>query len=56
VDADGVAEGREKTAGEELDPLRFVQAASTREEGLEPIGVFLHGACPTTFRQLEQRS
>ena len=30
VDADGVAEGREKTAGEELDPLRFVQAAGTR--------------------------
>jgi hypothetical protein len=50
VDADGVAEGRKKTAGEELDPLRLVQTTCTWQEGLEPIGVFLHSACPPALR------
>jgi hypothetical protein len=39
-----------------LDPLCFVQATRTWQEGLEPIGVFLHGAGPPALRQLKQGS
>jgi hypothetical protein len=56
VDADGVAERRQEPSGEELDPLRLVEPAGARKEGLEPVGILLHGPRAAALRELEHRS
>ena len=55
VNVDGVAERRQESAGEELDALPLVQPARSRQEGLEAVGVLLHGPCAPASCELEQR-
>jgi hypothetical protein len=55
VDADGVAERRQEPSGEELDPLRLVKPAGARQEGLEPIGILLHGPRAAALGELKHR-
>jgi hypothetical protein len=37
-----------------LDALALREATRARQQGLEPVGVFLHGPGAATLRQLEQ--
>lgn len=55
VDADGVAERRQKTAGEELDALGLVEPTRARQEGLEAVGVFLHCSRASALGKFEER-
>jgi hypothetical protein len=54
VDANDVAQRGKKTACVELDALALHEATHARQQGLEPVGVFLHGPGATTLHQIEQ--
>jgi hypothetical protein len=54
VDADGVAERRKESPGEELDPLGLVQRPGAREERLEAVLVLRDRPGAPTVRELEQ--
>jgi hypothetical protein len=47
--------GGQKAAGEELDALSFVEAARSRQERLESVGVLLHRARAPALGELKER-
>jgi hypothetical protein len=53
VDADGMAERWQESADEELDTPSLIKMTRTRQEGLEAIGVLLHGPCTSALGELE---
>lgn len=53
MDANRVAQRRQKPARVELNALGLLQASGTRKKGLETIGVLLHGARAAAFREFE---
>jgi hypothetical protein len=55
VQADGVAEGGQEASSEELDALSFVEAARSRQERLESVGVLLHRARVSALGELKER-
>ena len=55
VESDGAAERWPEPTSEELHPLRFIEAAGARQEGLEPVSVLLHGSCASALSELKHR-
>ena len=55
MNADSVAQRRQKSSCEELDALKLVQATGARKQGLEAIGVLLHCPCTSALGEFEQR-
>jgi hypothetical protein len=55
MDANCVAQRRQKPARVELNALGLLQAPRARKKGLEAIGVLLHGARAAVLRELEHR-
>jgi hypothetical protein len=56
MDANCVAQRRQKPARVELNALGLLQASGARKKGLETIGVLLHGARAAALRELEHWS
>jgi hypothetical protein len=55
VDADGVTERWKEAAGEQLDPLGFLEGPGAEQQALDSVGVLLHGARAAALGQLKER-